>query len=523
MASLLLRQSCSKPAVFRRLRFNRLRMAVSACSSNSQAYPEVAFYFPPKLQADFVESADGPIPVTSIITGELEHALTAQGPAAKAWATSSKFKAKSGDVCLLPSAEGAIGRVLVGLESSTDMFGYAALAVRLPPGVYQIEGLTSPEAANAAALGIMLASYTFDRYKTEKPDEPKPEKPTFVWPQGADRTSNSVLASAYTFARQLITTPAEDMGPGHIAAEAQALAAAHGASFRVVVGDDLLLENYPAIHTVGRASHRPPRLVDIRWAPPGVADVESLPRLSLVGKGVCFDTGGLNIKQAGGMLTMKTDMGGAALVLALAHVIMSQQLPVRLRVMVPTVENAVSGSSYRPLDVLRTRAGITVENMNTDAEGRLILSDAMYDAASEQPDLLIDVATLTGAARVALGYDIPAFYSTCDDVWKGLEAAAAAQRDPVWRMPLYAPYRKLLDSKVADIQSTGPPGSAFGGSITAALFLKEFVKDVPRWVHVDTFASNDAKFAGPAKPEGGEANGLRALWHYLQQRYAKKS
>lgn len=445
------------------------------------------------------------------------------------WAAACKFKAASGEVLLLPGGtEGGISKVLLGLSGEGDLWAAASLA-KLPPGSYEVESGSelSAEAADKIALGFLLGCYKFTRYKTqEKPvdastaSETLPDTKTqLVWPETANRASVEALATAYYLARDLITTPAEDLGPQHVVAEVQALADAHsGATIQVVQGEQLLEENYPAIHTVGRASHRPPALVDLRWSPSGAAAAD-LPLLALVGKGVCFDSGGLDIKPAAGMKLMKKDMGGAAFMIALSHVVMTSNLPVRLRLLIPTVENSISGNAYRPLDVLQTRAGITVENGNTDAEGRLILCDALADAATENPDLLIDAATLTGAARVALGSEIPVVFSSDDEVWSGLEKAARQEEDPLWRLPLWKGYRKLLDSKVADISSTGSEAGA--GSITAALYLQEFVKDVPRWVHIDMGAYNNSSRDG--RPEGGEAQGLRALWAYLKQRYSTQA
>jgi len=319
----------------------------------------------------------------------------------------------------------------------------------------------------------------------------------------------------------MITTPAEDMCPQHIAAEAVALAKYHKAShINVIVGDDLLKQNYPAIHTVGRASVNAPRLVDFEWIHSSSSSSDSLPLVTLVGKGVSFDTGGLDLKPANAMKLMKKDMGGAALVLGLAHAIMSVNAKVKLRVLVPTVENSVSGNAFRPLDVLSTRAGITVENGNTDAEGRLILSDALYEAASQFPDLLIDAATLTGAARVALGTELPALFCDTDSVANELIQMGEKTGDGFWRLPLHKPYRKMLDSKVADIASCGD--APYGGAITAALFLQEFVSKeggAKSWVHIDTMGYNLG--SKPGRPEGGEAFGLRTLCEYVIAKYGR--
>eukprot|EP00195_Chlamydomonas_chlamydogama_P013085 CAMPEP_0202901542 /NCGR_PEP_ID=MMETSP1392-20130828/14314_1 /ASSEMBLY_ACC=CAM_ASM_000868 /TAXON_ID=225041 /ORGANISM="Chlamydomonas chlamydogama, Strain SAG 11-48b" /LENGTH=485 /DNA_ID=CAMNT_0049588119 /DNA_START=189 /DNA_END=1646 /DNA_ORIENTATION=- len=478
-----------------------------------------AYNFPKASRGleSLVDDTSGAISVLPVLQGEAEK-VTESDPLVKNWATVSKFKGKSGELLLVPGPDGSVSKVLLGLEGLSDIWGFAALT-KLPPGKYALqlpESAASPAAASTAALAFLLGSYSFDRYKKKTPDTDS-GKPQLVWPKGADKQAVSALSQSFYLARDLITTPAEDLGPQHLVEEARALAAAHaGASFNVIQGEELLAQGFPAIHTVGRACSRPPALIDIRWAPGG-ADAAQLPLLALVGKGVCFDSGGLNIKTAAGMLMMKKDMGGAALMLALAHVIMSGGLPVRLRVMVPAVENSISGNAYRPLDVLQTRAGITVENGNTDAEGRLILCDAMFEAATEKPDLLIDAATLTGAARVAVGADLPAVFSSDDGVWEALNSAANEENDPLWRLPLYKPYRKLLDSKVADIKSCATEGP---GAITAALYLQEFVKDLPRWVHIDTGAYNNSSKDG--RPEGGEAQALRALWRYLQQRYPKR-
>ncbi len=318
------------------------------------------------------------------------------------------------------------------------------------------------------------------------------------------------MARAVFLARDLANTPAGDLGPEELAAAAVDVAEAAGACHRVVVGDGLLVENYPTIHAVGRASSRAPRLVDIRWGDPAA------PKLTLVGKGVCFDTGGLDLKGASGMRLMKKDMGGAAIMLGLAQAIMNADLPVRLRVLLPCVENAVSGNAMRPLDIIRTRKGITVEIGNTDAEGRLILCDALAEASTEAPALLVDMATLTGAARVALGPEVAALFCNDDTVAASLLAAAAAEEDPVWRMPLWRPYRKMLDSKIADINnvSEGP----HAGAITAALYLQEFVAPGIPWAHFDVMAWNPQ--SRPGRPEGAEATALRALYAHIAHRFA---
>jgi leucyl aminopeptidase len=330
-----------------------------------------------------------------------------------------------------------------------------------------------------------------------------------VWPENADRGRVERLAAAVFLARDLANTPAGDLGPEELAGEAMRVAKAAGARHRVIVGDDLLAENYPTIHAVGRASTRAPRLVDIVWGD------EAAPKVTLVGKGVCFDTGGLDLKTASGMRLMKKDMGGAAIVLGLAQAIMDTGLPVRLRVLLPCVENAVSGNAMRPLDIVRTRKGLTVEVGNTDAEGRLILCDALAEASTENPELLIDMATLTGAARVALGPELAALFCNDQALAKGLLAAAVAEEDPMWRMPLWRPYRKMIDSKVADINNVSE--STHAGAITAALYLQEFVDPGIPWAHLDVMAWNPQ--SRPGRPEGAEATALRALYAHIAQRF----
>ena len=370
-------------------------------------------------------------------------------------------------------------------------------------GRYAWDGRLPEDEADVAALGFGLACYRFERYK--KRDR---GLPTLVWPTGADKADVTRQLEATFLGRDLVNTPAEDMGPTALAEAARKLARQHGARCTVTVGDKLLEKNYPTIHTVGRAAADAPRLIDLRWGRP------SDPKVTLVGKGVCFDSGGLDIKPAGGMLLMKKDMGGAAIVLGLAHAIMSAGLRVRLRVLVPAVENAISGNAFRPLDVIRTRKGITVEVGNTDAEGRLILCDALAEASSERPELLLDYATLTGAARVALGTELPALFSSSDAWADELIDAGREVHDPYWRMPLHRPYRRQLESRVADMSNVG---GSYGGAITAALFLAAFVDPEVAWSHVDVMAWNlDNQ---PGRPAGGEPMGLRAAYEALARRY----
>ena len=450
--------------------------------------------------------ANGAVPVTLVAKARFAAWLGAQDAAVGRWCKTAGFEAKPGQVLLHPGRDGALARVLVGVDPADGPWAVGDLPGRLPPGRYRIESALGRAEADQAALGWALGHYAFRRYKkTER------EMAALLWPAKADRTRVEALARGIYLARDLINTPANDMGPADLAAAARALARRHKASVSVIAGEALLRRNYPLVHAVGRASTRPPCLIDLRWGRVGA------PKLTLVGKGVCFDTGGLDLKPSSAMLLMKKDMGGAALVLGLAGAIMSCRLPVRLRVLVPAVENAVSGSAFRPLDIIRSRAGTTVEIGNTDAEGRLILADALAEAASENPDLILDAATLTGAARVALGPDLPALFSNDDGVANAILAAGAAVHDPLWRLPLWRGYRRMLDSKVADTNNVSE--GSFAGAITAALFLERFVgKDRP-WVHIDTMAWNPA--ARPGRPAGGEAQTLRALFRFLEDRYRR--
>ncbi|MBL8512804.1 MAG: leucyl aminopeptidase family protein, partial [Betaproteobacteria bacterium] len=368
-----------------------------------------------------------------------------------------------------------------------------ALPFALPAGHYAVQG-GAPVDEFAAALGWQLGAYEFARYK-------KPRTPaTLVMPESTAVKHAIATAAAMATVRDLVNTPAEDMGPQHLADAARALATKHGARFRDIAGDDLLKENFPAIHAVGRASHRPPRVIELEWGD------ASHPRIAIVGKGVCFDTGGLDIKTADGMRQMKKDMGGAAHVVGIAQLIMELKLPVRLHAVIGAVENAIAGNAYRPGDIVPTRKGLQIEIGNTDAEGRVVLSDALSFAAESKPQLIIDFATLTGAARVALGPELPATYAN-DDAWFAkLEAASKQTRDPLWRMPLWQPYNAMIKSSIGDIVNTGGPQA---GSVTAALFLEHFVPRDQAWIHIDLFAWNPK--AKPGRPEGGEAQTLRAV------------
>jgi leucyl aminopeptidase len=434
----------------------------------------------------------------------LEQKLGKQAGAGKPWLALNEFRGKPGSIAWLPDARGRPGLVLFGIEGDRDIWSYAALRQALPVGVYRLDSELPSEAATRAALGWALAGYAFTRYKKNEK-----KRPHLEWPKAADRAAVSRATESIFLVRDLINTPAGDMGPAELADAAKAVARAHGAKFNVVVGEQLLRQNFPAVHAVGRASSRAPRLIDISLGTGG-------PLIALVGKGVCFDSGGLDLKPASGMLLMKKDMGGAAHVLALAQMIMDAGLPVRLRVLVPAVENSVAGNAYRPLDVVRSRKGMTVEIGNTDAEGRLILCDALAEACTEKPDLIVDCATLTGAARVALGPDLPVLFSNHDGTAEALLRCGIEEDDPLWRLPLHKPYRRMLDSKVADINNVSE--SSFAGAITAALFLDEFVDPAISWVHIDMMAWNPS--SRPGRPEGGEAQGLRALYALICEKAA---
>jgi leucyl aminopeptidase len=448
------------------------------------------------------------VPITALTKDRLSTWFETAPERERNWARSTGFTAETGKPALVPGENGRLGRVLAGLGAGPDatstMWALAGLADGLPEGSYRLDPVPDGAEPTRLALGWALATYAFARYHA------KPASgAALVWPAGADRGRVERLARAAFLARDLTNTPAGDLGPEELAQAAVRVAEEGGACHRVIVGDDLLGENYPTIHAVGRASTRPPRLVDLVWGDPAA------PKVTLVGKGVCFDTGGLDLKPASGMRLMKKDMGGAAIVLGLAQAIMDARLPVRLRVLLPCVENSVSGNAMRPMDIIRTRKGLTVEIGNTDAEGRLILCDALAEASTETPQLLIDMATLTGAARVALGPELAALFCNDDKLAAALLDAADAEEDPMWRMPLWRPYRKMIDSKIADLNnvSEGP----HAGAITAALYLQEFVEPGIPWAHLDVMAWNPQ--SRPGRPEGAEATALRALYAHISRRF----
>lgn len=440
------------------------------------------------------------------VTAATFEAVTAElGAPARAFLTATGYKPANGRIAIVPGKAGSIGGVLIGIEAegkARDPFFAARLPGALPEGAYHFA--VTPVQPELAALAFLMATYRFTRYK-------KGEAPgaRLVVPEGVDAQRISSIAEAVAWGRDLINTPASDLGPEALADEALRLAKKHGAETRHIVGAQLLKKNYPMIHAVGRAAAEEPRLVDIRW---GNAD---LPKVTLVGKGVCFDTGGLDIKPDAAMLLMKKDMGGASTALAAARMIMEAGLKVRLRVLLPIVENAVSGNAFRPGDVLQSRKGLTVEIGNTDAEGRLVLADALARGDEDAPELMIDFATLTGAARVALGQELPPFYTDDDGLAADIAAAAAAVNDPVWRMPLWQPYESLIDSKIADINNAGQGGMA--GSITAALFLRRFVEKARSYAHFDMYGW--ALSAKHGLPEGGNPQVARLVFELVAKRW----
>jgi leucyl aminopeptidase len=439
------------------------------------------------------------IPLTIVESRDWEKKRRELPADLRSWADANGFKAQAGRVLAVPAPNGEVKQVLAGADAG-DPFALGKLSRSLPPGAYAVGGaVPQPE---LLALGWCLESYGFGRYG--KPVQPVAQ---LVCPKGVDREAVLRAARASWMVRDLVNTPASDMGPDELEQAARAVARAHKAKLRVVSGK-ALEKGFPMIHAVGRASPRAPRLIDFSW---GSARA---PKVTLVGKGVCFDTGGLDIKPASGMALMKKDMGGAANVLGLAQMIMAAKLKVRLRVLIPAVENAIAGNAFRPGDVLTSRKGITVEIGNTDAEGRLVLGDALALADEEQPDLLIDMATLTGAARVALGPDLPPFYTDDEALAEAIAKAGRDVNDPVWRLPFWQPYNRLFESSVADMNNSGDSG--FAGSITAALFLKRFVDKAKAYVHFDIFAWTP--MPRPGRPKGGEAQAMRALFEVIRSR-----
>ena len=421
------------------------------------------------------------------------------------WLAAVGFNGAPDSHALVPAADGKLGQVFAGVAHVGHPFALSALPQALPEGRYHLADDGLAVDAEAAALSWELGAYQFDLYKPRK----RPPAELLLTPSPAAQRGLA-LATAMAATRDLVNTPAEHMGPEELAKAVQMVAKQHGASFKQIVGDALLKQNFPAIHAVGRASTRAPRLIELNWGKP------KDPLLSIVGKGVCFDTGGLDIKGADGMRQMKKDMGGAANALGLATLVMALKLPVRLQLLIPAVENSIAGNAYRPGDVFKTRKGLHIEIGNTDAEGRVVLSDALSYASESKPELIIDLATLTGAARVALGAQLPALFAKHHDTARDLVDLGMKLDDPLWHMPLWAPYKAGIESTIGDIVNTGK--SALAGAINAALFLEYFVPENQDWLHIDLFAWNDT--ARPGRPIGGEAQTIRTLLAYLEERFA---
>lgn len=433
-------------------------------------------------------------------------ALSASLPAAtRHWLATVGFSGAPDTQALVPGPDGKLGQVFAGVSGANAPFALAHLPLALPAGSYWLDASSGLSLdAEAAALSWELGGYQFDLYK-----KAKREPATLVMADSPEAQRGLALATAIAATRDLVNTPAEHMGPEELAQAAQLVAKQHGAKFSQIVGEALLKKNFPAVHAVGRAAARAPRLIELNWGNP------KHPRIAIVGKGVCFDTGGLNIKGGEGMRQMKKDMGGAANALGLASLIMALKLPVRLQLLIPAVENAISGNAYRPGDIVPTRKGLNIEIGNTDAEGRVVLSDALAYASEGKPELIIDLATLTGAARVALGAQLPALFSKHFDTARDLVDLGLKLDDPLWHMPLWAPYKGGIESTIGDIVNTGK--SALAGAINAALFLEYFVPEHQDWLHIDLFAWNDG--ARPGRPVGGEAQTIRTLLAYLEQRF----
>lgn len=450
----------------------------------------------------FTDKKDG-IPLYAVSSANFELWQANLPGVQQKWLKAAGFRAKPGELCSLPDCNGALEGYAFGMADQGWLYQLASLPSKLTAGHYRLVADWNPEQRLQASLGWGLACYQFNLYL-----KPKKEMPLLLLDEDISTDAERLLC-AQSLVRDLINTPTEDLGPAQLADAMQTQADEFDANMSVILGVDLLTKNFPAIHAVGRASDREPRLLKMEWGD------DSHPTLALCGKGVCFDTGGLNLKPGSGMVLMKKDMGGAAHVLALARLIMQAQLPVRLLVLIPAVENSVSGNAYRPGDVISTRKGLSIEIGNTDAEGRVVLADALAYACESEPDLVIDFATLTGAARVAMGTDLPPIFSNDISIANEITQSGEKEEDPLWVLPLYQPYRELIKSPIADLNNSGK--TAYGGCITAALFLEYFVTAQTDWVHIDTFGWNQT--SRPGRPHGGEALGLRAVFHYLKKRY----
>lgn len=455
------------------------------------------------LPSGFSRSTDATA-LYALSSDQLFDFLQGQPEPVQRWAAVNAFTAAPASALLVPGAHGEAALVLAGISAADDPFALAHLPCSLPEGDYRLVAAPGQRLDFArAALGWGLGSYRFNRYRKAL------REPARLVLGAGDHAAWQAQLAACCRVRDLVNTPTEDMGPEQLQAVVREIAERHGAQATVIAGDDLLTQGFPAIHAVGRASHRAPRLLELRWGNP------EHPPIALVGKGVCFDTGGLDIKPSDGMRHMKKDMGGAAHAIALAELIMARALPVHLRLYVPAVENAIAANAYRPGEVVATRCGLSVEIDNTDAEGRVVLCDALAYASEHKPQLILDFATLTGAARIALGPELPALFANDDDLANDWLAAGQAEHDPLWRLPLWQPYQRYLKSTLADLANSGP--SRMAGSLTAALYLQRFVPaDLP-WAHLDVFSWNDAE--RPGRPIGGEAQGLRAAFAMLQRRF----
>jgi leucyl aminopeptidase len=451
-----------------------------------------------------LDQAATPHPLHVVSRADFAAWCDAQPASVQAWLAAQRFDGSAGTTISWASEHGGIGGAAIGIGDALDAYSYAHAPTALPGGDWRVVTELDADARRALQLGWGLGCYRFDRYKASRRVPVRLVADTF------DAETLDLLGACVRV-RDLVNTPTEHMGPDELEAAARDIAAAHGASIAIIAGDELLAQNYPAIHAVGRASHRAPRIIELAWGD------ASHPHVAICGKGVCFDTGGLDIKTAVGMRNMKKDMGGAAHALALAGLVMARKLPLRITLLIAAVENAIGPNAFRPGEVIATRKGVSVEIDNTDAEGRIVLCDALARAGELKPDLLLDFATLTGAARIALGPDLPALYANDDALANDWLLAGQRTRDPLWRMPLWRPYLRYLTSGIADLANGS--ASTMAGSITAALFLERFVADTQVWGHVDVYAWNDSDRAG--KPAGGEAQGLRAAYELLKARSAR--
>lgn len=449
----------------------------------------------------YSEDKSGAVQIIPVLKSNFEKFIKTAATNISNWLITNNFKANSGEICLVADSKGKLCSVYVGMLERNDIKAFANIALKLPPAKYYIDYRLTKEVSILWAL----AQYQFTRYKK---NDSKPK--ILVLAKNQLKEVRAIVESTFLI-RNLINTPTEDLGPQELSYELEKLAKTHNANFSEVMGNDLIAQNFPAIYIVGRASNRDPRLLRMSWG------TDKAPLLCLVGKGVCFDTGGLDLKPSNGMRYMKKDMGGAAHVIGLANLIMTMNLPIRIEVIIPAVENSVAGNSYRPGDVINTRQGLTVEVGNTDAEGRLVLADALTLASELKPKLILDFATLTGAARVALGLDVAAMFSNDNAIANQLQSLGEKFNDPIWQLPLYKGYRASIEPAIADLSNTGD--SSFGGAITAALFLECFVKTKTPWVHFDIMAWNNVSRAG--KPQGGEALAIRAVYEFLKLHFKK--